>query len=111
MRGRRPIPEPGSTQAPDPPDGLTDVERAEWARVVSELIQLGTVQRTDRATLLLWVQAFGRREEALRVRSQGWLAVVRQAESVLLRLLPELGLSPSARRRLEEPGEEVPLLD
>ncbi|WP_323768596.1 phage terminase small subunit P27 family [Marinovum sp.] len=122
-----PRPEP---VAPDAPDHLTDVARAEWDRIVTELTALGLLTRLDRGSLAAYCQAWGRwrtAEEALarmagrdsateglmiRTKSGNFIqnplvGTANKAMADMLRYAAEFGMTPSARSRIRTSGHEI----
>jgi P27 family predicted phage terminase small subunit len=114
---------------PDPPDHLTDAARAEWHRVVGELIALGLLTNLDRGALGAYCQAYGRWSAAehalarmasrdastdgLIVRTKSGnviqnplVGTANKAMADMVRYAAEFGLTPSARTRVSggDPG-------
>lgn len=129
--GKRPLPEnephpPVPTHTPRAPRHLNDEGKREWRRIVKVLVRLGLYTVVDRAALAMYCQAWGRWVEAenklnevdLVIASDKgnlyqnpWLGVASKAWSQLSKILPEFGLTPSARARLEViPQEDEPTL-
>lgn len=108
--------------APECPAHLDDEARAEWARVLDELRQLGVLSSTDRAVIALYCDYYSQW-----VRASQWVArtgltvttdkgaektnpavtIGRAATVQMARLLSELGLTPSARNRVRASGNEA----
>jgi P27 family predicted phage terminase small subunit len=149
MRGRRPLPphmklimgNPGkrpiegldsSVQAdpPEMPDFLEGEAKAEWERIVPELLELGLLARVDRAQLALYCMAWARWVEAetkiAEARAQGknpllvmtpngypqlspWVVLSNQAQAQVQRYLVEFGMSPSSRARVKPGSGQLPL--
>lgn len=120
--GRRPIKahaEPESV-APECPAVLAGEAKAEWDRIVPELLVAGLLARLDRAALAAYCSAYARWVEAeLALRTHGvlikapsgypmvspYLTVANKAMEQMTRLLVEFGMSPSSRSRVT-PGEK-----
>jgi P27 family predicted phage terminase small subunit len=108
---------------PLPPEELMDEAKVEWGRVVDELYLLGILTRVDRAVLAAYCQAYGRWVRAERTLAQ-MAAADNQSRGVLItangnviqnpiigiankamadcvRYAAELGMTPSARSRVE----------
>lgn len=123
MRGRKPKPaRRADRQAPAPPDGLprcpahlSPVARKEWRRLAKPLYDMGVLSTTDRAALAAYCQAWGRWVEAEEqlaktppllktpsgyVQQSPWLSVANKQLEIMGRYMAELGLTPSARRRV-----------
>ena len=111
-RHDEPQPEPG---APKPPTWLSGEARAEWKRVVPELIRVGVLARVDRAVLVGYCESWGMFVASQRtVHDQGIIQtskegvdrpaahvrVLNESRAAFLKFAQELGLSPSARVRL-----------
>lgn len=142
MRGPKPIPtalklvrgnpgcrplnknEPQPTRGVGPcPEGLSDVARAEWGKVVPELERLGMLALVDSPSLEAYCDAIAVMREARReIKKHGIMtegergyvknpAVAIQKEAALLvrQFAAEFGLTPSARVRLKAP--EAPKRD
>ena len=125
--GKRPInkrePKPKKRASLAPPSHLNAAARAEWKRVAGELKEIGLFTGVDRAALALYCQAWGTwKENEDWIRENGQTFVVRDRDGILKgvyqfpqvmiahraaeqcrKLLPEFGLSPGARSRLEVP--------
>lgn len=111
-------------QAPEPPEWLCPEGRAEWDRVVPELLAAGMLARADRATLSAYCQAWAELVDATKTldRDGRYLSESQQnskGEVLGEKLKPhpaiasqrdafgrvkafgsDLGLSPSSRMRL-----------
>ena len=126
--GKRPLndaePEPRApAEVPRAPRGILDpVGRAEWRRIVPELMALGLYTEVDRAALVIYCNAWARWAKAeAEVRRLGellesdkgnlyynpWLGVANKAAEVCHRMAKEFGFTPSARTRIrvEKPAE------
>jgi len=122
MRGRKPKPmaNAGASTSlaalPRCPPHLSDVARREWRRISGPLHQAGLLTVADRAALAAYCQAFGRWVEAeerlketpvlLRTPSgyaqqSPWLSIANKQLELMGRYMAELGLTPSARTRLD----------
>jgi P27 family predicted phage terminase small subunit len=100
--------------APEAPEGLDAVARAEFARMSALLAPVGVLTRADAPTLALYASAYSRWVEAeRRVRETGlvlktknglvsnpYVRVARDASHVMLKILIELGCTPSSRSRV-----------
>jgi P27 family predicted phage terminase small subunit len=135
MRGRKPVPaavtavkgNPGKRKAradppappeaaPACPDHLSDAARAEWRRIVPELLAVGVLATVDRAALALYCVAYARWEDAeqkliesggevVKTRSgypiqNPYLSIANKAMDQIHRYLAEFGMSPSSRMRV-----------
>jgi P27 family predicted phage terminase small subunit len=118
-----PGPKPTPTETPDaiteppkPPTILKGRAKAEWVRIVPELIARKTFTTLDQSVLLAYCLTLARWLEAERiVAAQGAmvktksgaviqhpaLAVANAAQKLHLKAAAELGLTPSARSRLK----------
>lgn len=135
MRGRKPIPtvlkilngNPGKrplNQAepapavgiPDCPDHLTDLAKAEWARISKELVALGLLTQLDRSALAAYCQCYARWANAetqikktadLGKTKKGaviqnyWLPIANRALEQMKDYLTEFGLTPVSRSRIK----------
>jgi P27 family predicted phage terminase small subunit len=130
-RGDR-LPAPGSGPVasdagePDAPPNLDDATRAEFDRLTTELRALGLLSRSDRATLALYCDAFARWNQARAsiaarglvvetplggIKTNPAAAIAAQAQGLMLRILAELGLTPTARARLVTPAVPADAMD
>lgn len=115
MRGRRPKEStkrsPLATGAPECPDWLDAMARAEWSRVVPDLEASGALCQADLGILASYCQTFARwRQCEAELTAAGCMLVgnrinpaAKHAENLckLLRsLAAELGLTPASRGRL-----------
>ena len=110
---------------PELPAHLDDEARAEWARIAPELKRLGLLTRIDRAALALYCVVWSRWVFAeIQINDQGpvveapktkvrmhnpFVSISHRAQTQMLRLLTEFGLTPSARSRIraiEPPGDD-----
>ncbi len=109
--------------APDPPEFLDDVARAEWDRLVPELVRRGLLEVIDRAVLTTYTTAWSqlaRAEYALRVEggvlidthgrsfTSPYTQLAASARAQLLAAARELGLSPSARTTVRATTPSLP---
>jgi P27 family predicted phage terminase small subunit len=120
--GRRdpapPAPRPGR---PECPGYLDDDAKEEWSRIASELEAIALLTLDSRALLTLYCNAFSRwmraRGETLDVvgstdlgslKANPAVAVEKDAEAMMLRILAELGLTPASRHRVRasDPGRK-----
>jgi P27 family predicted phage terminase small subunit len=108
--------EPG---IPDPPIQLTPRALEEWNRLAIPLFNLGVMTKYDRAVFALYCQSWGRWQDAEEqvaakgtvVKTQSGniiqnpaLAVSNRAAKDCIRYAQELGLTPSARSRIDTEG-------
>jgi len=104
------------------PTWLSREARAEWRRLVPELLKLGILARIDRAVLATYCETWADYFAAVKaVRKDGkWytsnsgakhqhpmVQVLAESRATLLRFAQEFGLTPSARARIKvaEPKE------
>lgn len=124
--GKRRLPkdEPTPRKAvPRPPAHLSKEAKTEWQRVIKELETLGLVTLLDRAALAAYCQAYGRwvrAEKALAEKGEivkspsgypiqnPFLAIANKAWDQMMRVLPEFGMTPSARTRVKAEKDEQP---
>lgn len=147
MRGRKPIPaivklvtgNPGhrpikETMCPDDgeppcPDHLSGDAKAEWTRIVAELMKLpGLLSRIDMAALAMYCQTYSRWAYAERKIAEAqaagkagvivsspsgypilspWLSVANRAMEQCKALMVEFGMSPSSRSRIGPPSPQL----
>lgn len=104
------------------PKHLSEVAKAEWARMV-RLLGCGVLKATDQAALAMYCQAYGRWVEAeIHILEHGtvvkspngypiqnpYLSVANKAMEQMLKLLPGMGLTPADRSRIHsEPEKDV----
>lgn len=143
MRGRKPTPgnivrllgNPGKRRikdglqappaVPEPPEHLTPVGKAEWARITPVLSRLGVLTDLDMAVVAGYCACYGRWAEAEQklhaegmvfktptatlTRSNVHLQIANTALQQMLRFATELGLTPAARMRVSaapvDPGD------
>lgn len=102
------------------PKHLTKVAAKEWRRLAKPLYKMGVLSVTDRAALAAYCQAWARwveAEENLQkgpalikspsghVQQSPWMSIANKQLELMGRYMSELGLSPSARARLQVPGQ------
>jgi P27 family predicted phage terminase small subunit len=107
--------------APDCPDWLDTVGKAEWARVVPLLTTLGLLGKIDRTALAAYCQSYARWVEAERVLSKEGTTIdmdsgysqIRPEVTIAHKYLDkvksfcaEFGMTPSARARMSIPGKK-----
>jgi P27 family predicted phage terminase small subunit len=108
---------------PDAPEHLTDAARAEWDRIVVDLLALGILTDLDRGALAAYCQAYGRWSAAetalarmaerdavtdgLIVKTKSGnliqnplVGAANKAMADMVRYAAEFGLTPSARTRV-----------
>lgn len=106
------------TPAPRPPEPPTWLDRegkAEWRRIVPELVKLGLVAKVDRAVLATYCDAWSRFVEARKHLGDGLVVkyrddrgptknpawqIYRDAAHLVNQLGERLGVSPRARLRM-----------
>ena len=103
---------------PEPPAWLSDEALAEWERITPELDRLGMVTHLDRSILAIYCDAWAKWVQSARLAgSVGLLATGQRGEdrkhpvmqlyrdlgTQCRNLARELGLTPSARLRIELP--------
>jgi P27 family predicted phage terminase small subunit len=142
MRGRKPKPQEltvvGGTAsrkpthreprpvrgAPTCPAHLSPTAKAEWKRLIADLVRLGMMSALDRAVLAAYCQTYGRWVEAERrlaetpaliklpsgyVQQNPWLAVANKQLELMHRLMTEMGLTPVSRSRVNvKPATSYP---
>ena len=112
-RKNEPTPEPG---IPSPPDLLAGEALKEWNRVTGELHKVGILSHLDLAVLSTYCQAWARWLDSEKnlagtgpvVKAPSgypmlnpWLTISNKALQQVQRLAGELGLTPSARTRID----------
>jgi P27 family predicted phage terminase small subunit len=129
--GKRPLnenePQPlVPDHTPRVPRYLNEYGKKEWRWLVKVLKDLGLYTVVDRTALAMYCQAYGRwreaeekvsQEGAVLVSEEGnyyqspWLHTANRAWDQMKAMLPEFGLTPSARSRLEvaarDKGEDL----
>ncbi len=101
--------------APTAPTWLCREAKAEWARVVPQLVKLGVIARIDRAALVAYCESWADYHAAVRAvrvegktftTPQGYIAknpmvtILNESRAAVLRFAQEFGLTPSARARV-----------
>lgn len=129
--GKRPLntaePKP-ALKCPDPPRILQGEAGLEWVRITRLLTTLGLIAETDLAVITTYCIAWGEFCEAQEELNQHGsftvevgengamqvhpaLSIRRKAEKTLLAMAGQLGLSPSARTRIQvvkdKPGDKL----
>ena len=110
------------TRLPRVPRHLNKEGKREWRRIVRELRGIGLYTVVDRAALAMYCQAWGRWVEAERMLAETglvdktthgnviqnpYLGIANRAWEQLRKMLPEFGLTPASRSRIEvKPGQE-----
>jgi len=112
INGAEPKP-PGDK--PTCPAHLSPTAKAEWKRIAGTLNEIGLLTRIDRTVLAAYCQAYGRWVEAEKklaetppllktpagyVQASPWIGIANKQVELMVKLMAELGLSPSARSRL-----------
>ncbi len=108
-----------ATAAPACPDFLTPDAKAEWRRIINDLVTLGVVTKIDRGELSVYCQAWGDWKNARKkiaelgeggyvdVTPSGykqigvWMQIANRAEDRMRTAGNSFGLNPAARTRLE----------
>ncbi|MES2126665.1 MAG: phage terminase small subunit P27 family [Pseudomonadota bacterium] len=116
-RGSKPV-DP-ATAAPSCPDFLTVDAKAEWRRIINDLVTLGVVTKIDRGELAVYCQAWGdwkfARKKITELQEAGfvestpsgykqisaWMQVANRAEDRMRTSGSSFGLNPAARTRLQ----------
>ena len=122
-RTPRPAATPTRPAAPTPPPVTIPVcpphldaeAKAEWDRIVPELLQRGLLGQTDRAAIAAYCQSWSRWVDCeLKIRELGvvvksannlpmqspYLPIAQRSLDQMHRLLSDFGMTPSARRRV-----------
>jgi P27 family predicted phage terminase small subunit len=109
----------------DPPKHLTRSQREAWRYAVANAPK-GILKKTDRAMLMIWVEAEDRHRIAMMMQAkldettelkllirtpQGlapspYIDILARTARTMVRFAQELGFSPAARARLKSPGPE-----
>lgn len=104
-------------EVPDPPDELTESERAVWTRTGKTLAGMRVISAADRDALVLycrsWVEAEDAHAKILEtdyiVKSpkgypiiNPWVSIRRKAEERCLKILEQFGMTPAARVRVSK---------
>lgn len=113
ITGDEPMPDPA---VPECPEHLNEAARAEWDRLAPQLCELRVLSDLDAAALGAYCQTFARWADAERHVQEGgaviqtpngclqvnpWLSVCHESLRQMRAYLVELGLTPSARTRLQ----------
>ena len=117
LNKNEPTPIPG---APDCPEWLSPLARAEWHRVVPQLLELGLLTKLDMVALAAYCQAYSRYVDAERSMTEhgvkreygekGYeqtsadMSVAHKYLAVIKAFCAEFGLTPSSRARMVVPG-------
>ena len=109
-------------EAPKCPTFLTSEAKAEWKRIVDDLVSLGVVAKIDRAELAVYCQAWAdwkkAREMIASLGDNGyventpsgykqiaaWMQMANRAEERMRTAGASFGLNPSARSRMRTPS-------
>lgn len=111
-----PVPPPFKRSTPRPPTWLTREAKAEWKRVVHELVRLDLVKAEDRATLAAYCECWSRfvaanqmlRKEGLtvvnpdsgRMSKHPAVAIAEAAATQLRHYANDFGLTPAGERNV-----------
>ncbi|HSH84368.1 MAG TPA: phage terminase small subunit P27 family [Guyparkeria sp.] len=111
---------------PPCPAHLSAEAKREWKRISKHLLNLGIIAEIDMAALAMYCQAYGRWQQAEEKlaelgregmvdhtpngfkQSSTWLTISSKAAEQMRKLLPEFGMTPSARARLSAPSTDKP---
>jgi P27 family predicted phage terminase small subunit len=121
----RPEVEPQSPeQLPAPPEFLSEDAKAEWHRLIGEMVRLRLVTGVDTMLFAVYCQSSAdwktsvevfNRTRALLIkdrdnepRTNPLVRIVRNAGEHMLRCAGEFGLTPTARARIAASGFDVP---
>jgi P27 family predicted phage terminase small subunit len=100
------------TNRPQPPDDLDGEALLEWHRICDELAALGTLDKSDRAAITLYCQTWAINQQVGKhvakfgsvikwsngVPGQSpWFKTQKETATLLIKLLDQLGLTPSSR--------------
>lgn len=107
-----------AVEAPTCPSFLTKDAKAEWKRIIDDLVSLGIVAKIDRAELAIYCQAYADWKKAREMiaalgdagyventpsgykQMAAWMQVANRAEERMRTAGAAFGLSPSARSKL-----------
>lgn len=107
-----------NAEAPPCPNFLTAPAKAEWKRIVQDLVTLGLMTKVDRGELAVYCQAWAdwkhAREQIVKAEDSGyvmntpsgykqmsvWMQIANRAEERMRTAGNSFGLNPSARARL-----------
>jgi P27 family predicted phage terminase small subunit len=107
--------------APSPPSWLSVVAKAEWSRIVPQLVRLGVIGLVDQSAIAAYCESWAdyvAAVEAVRLEGktfttpQGYIAknpmvtILNESRQAVLKWSQEFGLTPSARSRLSHGGKE-----
>jgi len=125
--GKRPLPkrEPKviGLKSPEPPKPLSRRAKMHWRKLVPQLQAVGLIGEIDRDAMGMYCEAQARWSEAnqeiqkngvIVVSPQGfpmqspYLAISNKAFEQMRQLLPEFGMTPSSRTRIETPADLQP---
>ncbi|PWE30007.1 phage terminase small subunit P27 family [Maritimibacter sp. 55A14] len=105
------------------PAHLSEVAHKEWRRLATPMHEAGILTLADRAALAAYCQAWARWVEAEEklaatpallktpnghVQQSPWLTVANKQMELMSRYMSELGLTPVARTRLANAGDQLP---
>jgi P27 family predicted phage terminase small subunit len=131
--GRRPIKDAVEPEivAPPCPEHLSGEARAEWGRIVPELMALRLLSQMDMAALAMYCQCYGRWQYAEQVIAKmnqesedtgyviaspngfpvqsPWLNIANKAMEQCKSFLVEFGMSPSSRARIAPASAQMDL--
>lgn len=111
-------------EAPKCPAFLTTEAKAEWKRIVDDLVSLGVIAKIDRAELAVYCQAWAdwkkAREMIKTLGDQGyventpsgykqiaaWMQMANRAEERMRTAGASFGLNPSARSKMRMPAPQ-----
>lgn len=122
--GKRKLPpsEPQPARAvPSCPEHLPPVARAEWARIVDELGQLGLLTGLDRAALGAYCSAYARWHDAQKILSKvgmtietpngmimpsPYISIINKAVDQMISIAAQFGMTPASRARVSADREQ-----
>ena len=123
FNANEPEPPPGCPDCPDCPPHMDGEAREEWHRLAPVLHEMGVLTLADRAAFAAYCQAWARWVEAEvklkhlpamvrtpngHVQQNPWIGVANRQLELMGRFAVELGLTPSARTRLDLPKAPQP---
>jgi P27 family predicted phage terminase small subunit len=118
MNKNEPTPE---TEAPEIPGHLSGEAKAEWERIVPELLSMGLLSKMDRAALAGYCVSWGRHVKAeAEIAANGmtietptggrktspFIAISRQEREMMKKFLLEFGLTPASRSKVSATPKE-----